>query len=363
MTMGHELLLSQHPELDKLTGQLLLQKAGFPVPTIFSNWEEAQQHIDGGGNILGRGRFVGNTDNLLIDTLPTESCDTEEQWINLIKKGKNVLNDPGFAVYCQQMGVVDPKQLVVDYFLQEKSLGDTRVITLDNKNNDSVFVQYRTNNLASRGVMIANCQSQQVLGYSTDGNIMVAAYKLHDEVRNYFRENGYDFPFQMEMIASKENDLDEDPDSPKYKLNHIVQIKVAGEKENSGIVLLNKQKTQNIEEFIRTTNIQYVLVESQGFLSKAGSNPAKDKPYILILDDYSMTNLPLKYNWGNIQALIIDDAKRISTFLQHDTYRLIKLVWQKGGMVILNKNEMSKIDLRNFINSVKFVYWLGMPYK
>lgn len=365
--MGREILIPQGAELDKYTGQILLQKWGFPVPRIFDGWKDAQQFINSGGSVLGRGRFVGATDNLLVDCLPTESCTTKQEWADLVIRGRNFVNNPGFISYCNQMGV-DPTQLRIKYFLQEESPGDVRIITLDNDVEDSVFVQVRKGNErsvgngAAIGVIIKNVDPEEgEISFFEGDSLMFSAYTFHRQVREKMRMNGYDFAFQMEMTAALDLQKSKRPFSPMAKLSHIVQVKVAGETGQEGLVSFNGLHYHHVKDFLQHTDAEYVIVESDGYL-KHFPDPISNKPYILLLDEWSETNLPIGYNWGNIKMLIIDDNQIKTTFLQHKTYRLIKLVWQRGGMVVLNYPEIEKQELYGLINTSKNVRWEGRQY-
>jgi hypothetical protein len=322
------------PDLDKLSGMLYLKDKGLPVPTIFETWEEAEQHLDSGGDVIGRGYVKGKADSSCIDVFPPpRNLEHQEDLVNLRAKCDKILLSPEFAIYAQQFRL-DPQDLEADVILQEK-IGPLvrKIITMDNAMGD-VFIQRRQLLYGTKyGDIVTEEEVAQFrLGLDAEkvNSLSDSPLTLHLEAKKHLNSN---YAYQFEMIGSGDN-----PDNL-----YLVQVRPVVRLPHEGIfVFLNRLQIENLPKFLEQRLGNHHIIYLPIDHLKNGVSPFKryelnkEDPYILYLDSLPDFKLPIGIDYGNIKGLVIEDESPITTtFLQHNAYRLIKLVWLRGGVVII----------------------------
>jgi hypothetical protein len=313
--MRSEALQTPFGSLDKLTGQLFLAQHGFSVPQIFRDWSEAQRWINAGGKVLARGRFIGEPDNILIDSLPTKNIYSEKGWISFLEeRKKRPYNYEYFEDYCKANGI-NPQELKVDFFLQKEIPCDFRIITMDNGPHEVLVQAAHVPEHKGGDTFGQRFDTSSPLEKQVETNIykslLLSALKLHQDAAALLNRQGPRFGYQMELISDKNNS----------KLN-VVQTRIVAPYPHEGIIFYNEQTADKIRQKIAS--------------AKEGS--------VIYMDDINDHSFGKIADKNNIVLIYKVSTERHDSFLKHQSYFLFKFVWRKGGSVIITMEDLDDLE-------------------
>lgn len=340
-----ERLKIDNKDINKLSGLEYLAKNFIPVPRIFYSWEEAEPFVKNGKTVLGRTFVTDSRDNDLIDVFPTYKITSGEQFKRIKETAKKIASGEDIKRYAAQFKLSDD-QIQTEGFLQEMvgipNVNAINIITMD-IGNGNVLVQFRNTRGKTTGRFFSAKEIEMLkeedlfskikFGYEQNPDFFYnRAILIHKKSKSLLSKG---WNYQFEMAGSF--DL---KDYQGYL--GVVQVKptvesrkVSFNKEaNLGKALSKlKRRLKNKTIKIISTDFSIARGDEKDIYSLFGLS--EDEPYILQIDQLPSPRGLLKtgFKYGNIVGIVFTDKRAFSSCLQHDTNKLMKLVWLNGGQI------------------------------